>query len=332
MLYQTLEPALLRYVKNRQTEIFPSEAPFTLHFLAQGEYNINYVLEQEGKKQVLRVNTASQIRQANQIKYEYDALQLLKDSGVTPKPLYLDDSKAEIPYGLLTMEFVPGRPLWYATDLSRAARIFGQIHSLPVPRNHPLLTEERLFSARIDEAQLLLSDVWDSRAVSLPVKQFFSRFMDWAEAHRNGERYFLANRHFVINNTEVNSSNFILGARDVLIDWEKPVVSDPAQDITQFLSPTTTLWKTDTVLSEEQKLAFFAAYKQALGLLDFAIEERVRLYLPYLYLRALSWCAHAWVTYHTPGRAIVNEDTREKIRQYLAIDQLKNWLRPYFTI
>jgi hypothetical protein len=194
------------------------------------------------------------------------------------------------------------------------------------------LTEERLFSARIDEAQLLLSDVWDSRAVSLPVKQFFSRFMDWAEAHRNGERYFLANRHFVINNTEVNSSNFILGTRDVLIDWEKPVVSDPAQDITQFLSPTTTLWKTDTVLSEEQKLAFFAAYKQALGLLDFAIEERVRLYLPYLYLRALSWCAHAWVTYHTPGRAIVNEDTREKIRQYLAIDQLKNWLRPYFTI
>jgi hypothetical protein len=105
MLYQTLEPALLRYVKNRQTEIFPSEAPFTLRFLAQGEYNINYVLEQEGRKQVLRVNTASQIRQANQIKYEYDALQLLKDSGVTPKPLYLDDSKAEIPYGLLTMEY-----------------------------------------------------------------------------------------------------------------------------------------------------------------------------------------------------------------------------------
>lgn len=331
MLYQTLEPALLRYVKNRQTEIFPSEAPFTLRFLAQGEYNINYVLEQEGRKQVLRVNTASQIRQANQIKYEYDALQLLKDSGVTPKPLYLDDSKAEIPYGLLTMEFVPGRPLRYATDLSRAARIFGQIHSLPVPRNHPLLTEERLFSARIDEAQLLLSDVWDSRAVSLPVKQFFSRFMDWAEAHRNGERYFLANRHFVINNTEVNSSNFILGARDVLIDWEKPVVSDPAQDITQFLSPTTTLWKTDTVLSEEQKLAFLLPTNR-LWVFWILRLKSASACICRICICALSWCAHAWVTYHTPGRAIVNEDTREKIRQYLAIDQLKNWLRPYFTI
>ena len=166
MLYQTLEPALLRYVKNRQTEIFPSEAPFTLRFLAQGEYNINYVLEQEGRKQVLRVNTASQIRQENQIKYEYDALKLLERSGVTPRVRYLDDTKSEIPYGLLTMEFLPGRPLRYETDLPRAARIFGKIHSLKVPEDHPLLVEERLFSARIDEAVLLLANVWDSRAVS----------------------------------------------------------------------------------------------------------------------------------------------------------------------
>ena len=166
---------------------FPFRSPFTLRFLAQGEYNINYVLEQEGRKQVLRVNTASQIRQANQIKYEYDALQLLKGSGVTPKPLYLDDSKAEIPYGLLTMEFVPGRPLRYATDLSRAARIFGQIHSLPVPRNHPLLTEERLFSARIDEAQLR-SPMYGIRAV-FTCKAFFA-FMDWAEAHRTANGIF----------------------------------------------------------------------------------------------------------------------------------------------
>lgn len=331
MLHQQLLPDLQEYIHIKKREILGSDAPFSLRFLAQGEYNINYVLEQNGQKQVLRVNTASQIGQANQIKYEYDALLLLQNSGVTPKPLYLDDTKAVIPFGLLTMEYLSGVPLDYRTDLPRAARIFGKIHSVEVPDNHPLLVEERLFSARIKEAERLLANVWDADSIALPVKRFFYRFMDWAVQHQSEEGYFLQNRHFVINNTEVNSSNFLMGKRDYLIDWEKPVVSDPTQDITQFLSPTTTLWKTDVVLTEAQKRNFFTAYKLALGLPDFAIEDRVRLYLPYLYLRALSWCAHAWVEYHIPGKAIVNEDTRKTIRKYLEIGQLKSWLEPYFT-
>lgn len=181
MLHQSLLPALQTYVNRRKKDILGSPAPFAIRFLAQGEYNINYLLEQGARKQVLRINTASQIGQENQIKYEYDALKLLERSGVTPRVRYLDDTKSEIPYGLLTMEFLPGRPLRYETDLPRAARIFGKIHSLKVPEDHPLLVEERLFSARIDEAVLLLANVWDSPAVSLPVKQFFSRFMDWAK-------------------------------------------------------------------------------------------------------------------------------------------------------
>lgn len=331
MLYETLLPDLTAYVEQRKEKILGSNIPFTLRFLAQGEYNINYVLEQGDAKQVLRVNTASQIQQANQIKYEFDALQLLKPSGVTPKPLYLDDTKAAIPYGLLTMEFLPGVPLRYETDLLRAAELFGTIHSLEIPHDHSLLVEERLFSARIAEAERLLTTVWHADSLSLPVKRFFDRFFDWSVAHQGEEAYFLANRHFVINNTEVNSSNFLMGEKDYLIDWEKPVVSDPAQDITQFLSPTTTLWKTETVLTEKQKQAFFSAYKKARGLPDLDIEERVRLYLPYLYLRALSWCAHAWVAYHEPGKSIRNEDTRQKLLQYLAPDQLKAWLKPYFS-
>ena len=331
MLYETLLPDLRSYVKDRKQEILGTNEPFQLQFLAQGEYNINYLLETNTKKLVLRVNTASQIQQENQIKYEYDSLQILRSSGVTPAPDYLDDTKSAIPYGLLTMEYLNGRPLHYETDLAKAARIFGAIHSLPVPDDHHLITEEKPCTARIHEATTLLANIWDSDALDLPVKRFFDRLMDWAVMNHGVESYFLENRHFVINNTEVNSSNFIIGQSNWLIDWEKPVVSDPAQDITQLLSPTTTLWKTTTVLSDEQIRGFLTAYKEQLGIPDFDIEERVRRYLPYLYFRALSWCAHAWVEYNTPGKEILNADTRQKLIQYLEIDQLRAWLRPYFS-
>ena len=54
-------------------------------------------------------------------------------------------------------------------------------------------------------------------------------------------------------NTELNSGNFLIneGARSYLVDWEKPLLSEAAQDLAHFLAPTTTFWKTDTILDRE---------------------------------------------------------------------------------
>ena len=49
-------------------------------------------------------------------------------------------------------------------------------------------------------------------------------------------------------NTELNSTNFLIGGEgkpNYLIDWEKPLFGDPAQDLGHFLAPTTTFWKTE---------------------------------------------------------------------------------------
>ena len=48
-------------------------------------------------------------------------------------------------------------------------------------------------------------------------------------------------------NTELNSGNFLIDPQGVssLVDWEKPLVSEPGQDLGHFLAPTTTFWKTD---------------------------------------------------------------------------------------
>ena len=56
-----------------------------IKLLGAGEYNINFTFDEGDLKKVLRINMKSQMNLENQIEYEYETLQLLKDSGVTPK-------------------------------------------------------------------------------------------------------------------------------------------------------------------------------------------------------------------------------------------------------
>ena len=308
---------------NRNTEV---------RFLAQGEYNINFVLDSSPKKYVFRVNTGSQMENENQIKYEYDSIKFLEPSGVTPKVFFVDDSLSFFQYGILIMEFLEGEPLQYEKDLSKAATIFSRIHSLDVKQNHThFKVEDHIFSDRIKEGERLLANVWESPHVSREIKSFFDQFLGWAKANRSKEQYFIDEPWLVVNNTEVNSHNFIIGKeKSYLIDWEKPVISDPAQDLTQFMAPTTTSWKTDYLLSEEEKELFFQTYIEGLKGKDQNIRERVHLYTPYLYLRALTWCAHAFVEYHDPNKQIKNMDTFEKIKTFLQIDFMKKLCSPFW--
>jgi hypothetical protein len=59
---------------------------FTVTPLAQGEYNLNYLIASDSIQLVFRVNIGTQIVRDDQIVYEYRALELLKHSGVTPRP------------------------------------------------------------------------------------------------------------------------------------------------------------------------------------------------------------------------------------------------------
>lgn len=310
---------------NRNTQV---------RFLAQGEYNINFLLDSSPNKYVFRVNTGSQMENENQIRYEYDSIKYLESSGVTPKVFFVDDSLSFFQYGILIMEFLEGEPLQYEKDLSKAAAIFSRIHSVDVRKNHThFKVEDRIFSDRIKEGERLLANIWGSLDVSREIKGFFEQFLDWAKVNRSKEQYFIDEPWHVINNTEVNSHNFIIGKeKSYLIDWEKPVISDPAQDLTQFMAPTTTLWKTDYLLSEEEKELFFRIYMEGLNGKDKNICERVQLYTPYLYLRALAWCAHAFVEYHDPNKKIKNMDTFSKIKTFLQMDFMKKLCSPFWHL
>ena len=132
-----------------------------------------------------------------------------------------------------------------------------------------------------------------------------------------------ATRRRCIVNTELNSRNFLIGPTDetcYLVDWEKPLLSVPEQDLAHFLVPTTTNWKTDTVLTRAQRDSFLAAYERAVdGRFPTAgLRDRLDAFLTVTCLRGITWCAMACVGYTEGDAALRNADTFTKIQQFLS--------------
>ena len=314
-----------------------------LHRLAQGECNVNYwfaapqaaldQLEARGgvrsDRLVLRVNHVSQIHLEKQIAYEFSALDLLEPCGRTPRTLWYDASRAHLPWGVGVEEFLPGRPLSYQTDMPEAACILADIHAVEVTG------EGR--RALICPANPLLG-------IAQECRQMFEKYRAWRAAEdfvverveAMMRRAFNitqnagnpAGRRLCIANTELNSHNFLIGddgRPSYLIDWEKPLLSVPEQDLSHFLVPTTTNWKTSTILNRAQREAFLDEYEQAVAgrFPTQGLRERLDGYLTVTCLRGITWCAMACVDYTEGGLGLRNEDTFAKIKQFLSQEYLE---------
>lgn len=305
----------------------PGEVTEQYRLLAQGEYNRNYLFTHPvtGKKLLLRVNCGSQMHLENQIQYEYDTLKLLENSGRTPRAYYADGSLKKLPHGVLVMEFLPGHELNYRTELSFAAGCLADIHSVPVGDDTHLLRPEDPLRAVLEECEAMVKVYMDAPGEDAKKKDMLRRLLDmgWERLLKSGKKADYA----CCINTELNSTNFLMNGEqggNFLIDWEKPLYGEPAQDLGHFLAPTTTFWKTDVILGEEETAEFIRQYeKQVSGRFDTeGIRERTYTYIPITCLRGVTWCAMAWVEYQRPDRLLFNQSTFEKLKAYLSWDFL----------
>ena len=292
--------------------------------LGQGEYNVNYTFDHpDGRKLVLRINRGSQMHLDDQIGYEFNALKALEPSGRTPKAIFCDSG-----HNCLVMEHLPGRPLRYETDMESAAEIFADIHALPPAPG--LIKPENPLEAIIDECRQMVEHYYKwEHAVPEVV-----RLLETLEKEISARDLTApAGLRKCIVNTEVNSGNFLMnpGGRSYLIDWEKPLISEPAQDLGHFLVPTTTFWKTDVILTPEEIRHFVRCYERAVaGRFETeSLSKRLPLYFTVTCLRGVTWCAMACREYSEPGRTISNPDTFRKILEYLKPDFLENLLKNY---
>lgn len=280
----------------------PKDSKVDFQLLAQGEYNINYLFTHPITKDklILRVNTASQMNLSDQIEYEYKSLLQLKESKRTPIPIYVDGSKKYLDYGVLVMNFLQGVPLDYKKDLYIAANCLADIHSVVLEENTHLLCPKNPLEAILDECKDMVQTYYDSTLGDEEKKNQINRILNLGEEMiKNTDEY--KGRRCIIN-TELNSSNFLINGENnnnYIIDWEKPILGEPAQDLGHFLAPTTTFWKTDVILSTEEIEKFTKEYIKVVGdrFNTNDIEDRLKLYLPITCLRGITWCAMAWVQY-----------------------------------
>ncbi len=313
---------LVESEKYRKALNLPKKVTEEYRLLAQGEYNMNYIFvhPSDGQKLLLRVNCGSQMHLEHQIEYEYHALKLLEKSGRTPKAVYVDGSREYLDHGVMVMEFLPGHALDYRTELSAAAACLADIHSVKLDGSSGLLAPGNPLSAILEECEEMVGTYMDSPLGDEGKKKKIRLMLDrgWKrlESIENARTY-----HCCIN-TELNSTNFLINdcGKDYLIDWEKPLYGDPAQDLGHFLAPTTTFWKTDVILQPEEMDAFIDEYiRKVDGRFDTAgLKERTHIFIPVTCLRGVTWCAMAWVQYQSPDKLIFNESTFRKLEAYLS--------------
>lgn len=306
----------------------PEKMIETYEFLACGEYNINYWFLHPitNKKLVLRINIESQMHLEHQIEYEFHALELLKESGRTPKPFYVDGSKQNIPYGILVMEYLEGIYLDYETDLNLAAMTLADIHSIRIEgESSRLLEPEDPLKAILEECEEMIGVYYQSPLSCEKTKAYIKMLMTlgWERVRRAK----LKTPYKCCINTELNSTNFLVNnGFAYLLDWEKPLLGDPAQDLGHFLAPTTTFWKTDILLSKKEIEEFLDVYIQKVdGKFDTTeLRDRVNIFIPITCLRGITWCAMAWIEYQDSSKLIRNESTWKKLNQYLEMDFLRH--------
>lgn len=326
-----MEKLIREYIEKDDFRSFfqiPKNKNINCYMLAQGEYNINYILECDGfEKLVFRVNTASQMNLDNQIKYEYDTLNLIKDSKRTPIPYYLDDKKTFFKNGILVMSFIEGVALDYKKDLQIASKCLCDIHSQNTGKFH-LVESTNPKKAILEESKKLLEVYFSSNYAKKNICNMLERIYESAE--KINEKNLYSNYKTTIN-TELNSGNFIVSKECKLVDWEKAIYGDVAQDLGHFLAPTTTFWKTDIFLSKEEKEFFISNYeKNANDKFETTnLKERVSSFISLNCLRGLSWCSMAFVEYQGQ-REIKNIFTEKKIREYISEEFITKILKENF--
>jgi aminoglycoside phosphotransferase (APT) family kinase protein len=338
-LMTELMPKVQAYLREQDWKDVPRMhgRSFEVSPLAQGEYNLNFLLDGGDLRLVLRVNIGTQIAREDQIVYEYRALKLLEGSGVTPRPYFVDDSGRLLDRGLLIMEFLPGEPLDYSRDTDAAAGLLARVHQADVPEaaNH-LIRETAPLSLIYEECAGLLQAYFESNRADPAIRDYLGDLIRWADAARAAERYYQADPWPCIVNTEVNSGNFIVNRSKAtihLVDWEMPRWGDPSQDLAHFCAPLTTLWKTSYRMTAADKRRFLDTYRRSIRdrHLRATLPDRIQLREPFVYLRGISWSAMGWAAYQADFAGVKNPDTWGKLQQYMNLEFIRSLFDPFLT-
>ncbi len=326
------------------------DAELSCSALGAGEHNDNYVFSAASSpvRYVLRVNVAPQPFHADQVAYEEAALHALAESGRVPRVLYRDSSPDAPGAGVLVISFCAGQMLDFDAlrpgDLRCAAKIMADIHAVPVDAacllHRPENSRRELFDECMARYEVYRTSGHADTRISRRAEQLACRaraLVDAAPAPDTPPS---------IVNTETLSAHFLIpkasadaaAAADLrapfagdpgsFVDWERPLVGDPAQDLAYFTAPTTTFWDSERFLSAQEEADFIECYWREMdGRIPRGnFEERYPAWRALTALRSTTWCCKAWAQCAGRPESHPSAKAREKLSAYLSDDFLERLL------
>lgn len=257
--------------------------------LAGGDYNFNYHVSQDGRELLVRVNIEPQSGSDDQIEYEYGTLEFLAPHGVTPKPLFLDNSREHLPYGLLVEEFLAGKHLEFSVAaLQRVALAMATLHAVPI-EGAPLQVREDPLKDQFDAIVADLESYRQRTAPEQAVLDVAGKILDTVREDLPTLAVQYKPRSVV--HTDPNPANVIdNGEKVYLIDWEQGRIDDPSYDVGALFTPQLNKWAAPRELTDEEKRAFLDVYVEHTG--DDTIEERSKLRTTLHAVNCALWAAH----------------------------------------
>lgn len=263
--------------------------------LPQGVWNFNYRVTVGGRAFVFKLySTASGFKEGfitNSGETEYHILQRLDGQGIAPHPLHFGQAGA---YPTLIYEYVPGD--WFPyTDRATAllAGVYARLHSLPLQPGERYRQRDETPAGLLANIALNLARYTGRAEIPSGLRQRFASLA--AAVRRYGEHLAAAPTPRAIVHTDPVASNIIAGdlltAQEhvTLIDWQTPMIGDPAFDVWAFFSRAFSLWDAPAAPTPAQQALFHQTYQAQRP--DPSLPERICQKAPFYLLQYALHCS-----------------------------------------
>jgi thiamine kinase-like enzyme len=281
-----------RYLKVLSPEVLGLRSIDSVRILGvtPGAYNLNFHVQVNQRPFIFRVNIDQQSGLADQIDYEYAALNFLSPHRIAPRAYHIDTGKTFFDFDILVEEYLEGPHLEYKPDqIRQVAELLAELHSLPaldkafmiwqdpIERNHKFVNQ--------DIAQYRGMPAADQQTLRLAA-HLITKTRDRLAGREKDYR------PTSLNHTDVVLDNFIRTSAGLhLIDWEKPRLDDSSYDIGCFLCEPAQLWCSLNIMSKNEREDFLKTYCRIRGLETDAFRRKVEAREPLVALHWILWGA-----------------------------------------
>lgn len=256
------------------------------------DYNVNFVVQVNHNRYLLRVNVEQQSSLPNQIEYEYQVLKFLSNFKIAPQPYLVDNSKSRLQFGFLIEEYLAGEYLDY-DDLSGildAAALLASLHRIALPLENFFITWSNPLEENLKDVSEMLKHYATRKSKDKKIVTLSSKLIRKLE--KSTTLYSKRLKSNSIVHTDVVNDNFIRSPQGLrLIDWEKPRVDDASYDLCVFIGTASELWSSPRAMTDEERNLFLYEYCRCMGIELGDIKEKVRIRQPYVSLHWILWAA-----------------------------------------